>query len=133
GQLLMCGFHGLEVPDTLRSMIVEHELGGVIYFSRNVASVDQVAELSTRLQRLAEQTGAPPLWISIDQEGGMVARLTEGVTLFPGQMALSATGDEQSVHDSGRITGLELRALGINLNFAPVLDVNNNPANPVIG
>ncbi|WP_042121647.1 beta-N-acetylhexosaminidase [Paenibacillus senegalensis] len=133
GQLLMFGFQGYEVPPSLQSMIEKQELGGVIYFARNVQTVEQVARLSGQLQQLASEAGAPPLWISVDQEGGMVARLTEGVTLFPGQMALAATGDPQSAYDAGYITGSELKALGINFNFAPVLDVNNNPANPVIG
>lgn len=133
GQLLMCGFHGHEVPESLRMLIQEHHIGGIIYFARNVKSVGQVAELGVQLQDMAHQSGAPSIWIAVDQEGGMVARLTEGVTLFPGQMALAAGGDPASAYEAGFITGRELKAMGINLNFAPVLDVNNNPANPVIG
>lgn len=138
GQMLLCGFEGTEATDQLKALIAEHHIGGVIYFARNVEQTGQVAELSEQLQQIAEQSGTLPLWVSIDQEGGMVARITEGVALMPGQMALAAGaiglkdgGD--AVYEAALISGKELRALGINLNFAPVLDVNNNPDNPVIG
>jgi beta-N-acetylhexosaminidase len=98
-----------------------------------VVSTDQVAALSRELQQQVKESGEPPLWISIDQEGGMIARITEGVALMPGQMALSAGGSLSSVYEAANISGKELRGLGINLNYAPVLDVNNNPLNPVIG
>ncbi|HZG85681.1 beta-N-acetylhexosaminidase [Paenibacillus sp.] len=133
GQLLLVGFHGTDVTDELRSLIAEARVGGVILFARNVESPAQVARLTASLQRIAEEAGLPPLWISIDQEGGMVARLTEGVALMPGGMALGATGDPSCAYEAAYVSGKELRALGINMNYAPVLDVNNNAANPVIG
>lgn len=142
GQMLLCGFEGTEVTDQLKALIAEHYIGGVIYFARNVEQTGQVAQLSEQLQQIAEQSGTLPLWVSIDQEGGMVARITEGVALMPGQMALAAgaigTGvglrdGGDAAYEAALISGKELRALGINLNFAPVLDVNNNPDNPVIG
>ncbi|MDU0202814.1 beta-N-acetylhexosaminidase [Paenibacillus sp. MAH-36] len=146
GQMLLCGFEGTEATEQLKALIAEHHIGGVIYFARNVEQTGQVAELSEQLQQIAEQSDTLPLWVSIDQEGGMVARITEGVALMPGQMALAAgaigpvEGARVGVKDAGDaayeaafISGKELRALGINLNFAPVLDVNNNPDNPVIG
>ncbi|MCY9657669.1 beta-N-acetylhexosaminidase [Paenibacillus chondroitinus] len=146
GQMLLCGFEGTEATEQLKALIAEHHIGGVIYFARNVEQTGQVAELSEQLQQIAEQSDTLPLWVSIDQEGGMVARITEGVALMPGQMALAAgaigpkEGTKVGIKDAGDaayeaafISGKELRALGINLNFAPVLDVNNNPDNPVIG
>lgn len=142
GQMLLCGFEGTVATDQLKALIAEHHIGGVIYFARNVEQTGQVAELSEQLQQIAEQSGTLPLWVSIDQEGGMVARITEGVALMPGQMALAAgaigTGaglkdGGDAAYEAALISGKELRALGINLNFAPVLDVNNNPDNPVIG
>ncbi|SDN39563.1 beta-N-acetylhexosaminidase [Paenibacillus sp. yr247] len=146
GQMLLCGFKGIEATEELEALIAEHHIGGVIYFARNVDNTQQVARLSDQLQQIAEQSGTMPLWISIDQEGGMVARITEGVALMPGQMALAAgaLGPEakegikagagcSAAYEAALISGKELRALGINLNFAPVLDVNNNPDNPVIG
>lgn len=133
GQMFFFGFEGTEPSENVVRLIRERHLGGVIYFARNVASTAQVAKLSADLQREAGESGNLPLWISIDQEGGMVARITEGVALMPGNMAIAAGGSADAAFDAARMTGQELRALGINLNFAPVLDVNNNALNPVIG
>jgi beta-N-acetylhexosaminidase len=133
GQMLQCGFDGLEPNEDIVKLIKEHAIGGVILFARNVRDNRQVAEMNASLQRAALEAGVEPLWISIDQEGGMVARLTEGVALMPGNMAIAAGGSAEAAYQAANITGQELRALGINLNFAPDLDVNNNPNNPVIG
>lgn len=135
GQMLLCGFAGTEADEALEELIREHRIGGVIYFARNVADTRQVARLSERLQQIARQEDTVPLWVSIDQEGGVVARITEGVALMPGQMALAAGRHAYTngVYEAAFVSGKELRSLGINLNFAPVLDVNNNPDNPVIG
>ncbi|CAN7258407.1 beta-N-acetylhexosaminidase [Paenibacillus sp. LjRoot56] len=134
GQMILCGFEGTEPSESLETLIAEQRIGGVIYFARNVQNTKQIAELSGRLQEIAERNGTLPLWISIDQEGGMVARITEGVALMPGSMAIAA-GDAgpEGAYEASLISGKELRSLGINLNFAPDLDVNNNPDNPVIG
>ncbi|CAN7732477.1 beta-N-acetylhexosaminidase [Paenibacillus sp. LjRoot153] len=134
GQMILCGFEGTEPSESLEALIAEQRIGGVIYFARNVQNTKQIAELSGSLQAIAERNGTLPLWISIDQEGGMVARITEGVALMPGSMALAA-GDAgpKGAYEASLISGKELRSLGINLNFAPDLDVNNNPDNPVIG
>ncbi|WP_139488648.1 beta-N-acetylhexosaminidase [Brevibacillus dissolubilis] len=129
GQMICCGFEGTEPSPEIVELIEQHHLGGVIYFSRNIANPKQVFELSQALQKRADI----PLLISIDQEGGMVARITEGVTLMPGNMALGATRDVEGVYESAKVSGTELRVLGINVNYAPCLDVNNNPKNPVIG
>ncbi|MGG1555294.1 beta-N-acetylhexosaminidase [Paenibacillus ferrarius] len=143
GQMLLCGFEGTTSTERVKELIQDHHVGGVIYFARNVENIEQVAALSNEVQQLAAASDTWPLWVSIDQEGGMVARITEGVALMPGQMALAAgamgeqEGDQALNHEaayaSAYISGRELRALGINLNFAPVLDVNNNSKNPVIG
>ncbi|WP_078382122.1 beta-N-acetylhexosaminidase [Sutcliffiella halmapala] len=133
GQLFMAGFHGTEPSEEITKLIQDYHIGGVIYFTRNVKEVKQVYELSRSLQKIAKNAGELPLFISIDQEGGMVARITEGVTLSPGNMALGATGDKEAVYRLGKIVGKELRTLGVNMNFAPCVDVNNNPLNPVIG
>ncbi|WP_409343507.1 beta-N-acetylhexosaminidase [Paenibacillus sp. MBLB4367] len=133
GQMIQAGFEGLEPNESITELIEKHHLGGVILFARNIGSLDQVASLNERLQKSAVHAGTLPLWISIDQEGGMVARITEGVALMPGNMAIAAGGSADSAYRSAYVSGRELRALGINLNFAPVLDVNVNPDNPVIG
>ncbi|WP_342779084.1 beta-N-acetylhexosaminidase [Paenibacillus hemerocallicola] len=133
GQMLHCGFHGYEPGEDIARLIRERHIGGVILFARNVRDVRQVAAMNAEFQRIALEAGVPPLTIAIDQEGGMVARLTDGVALMPGNMAIAAGGEPQAAYEAARVTGEELRALGINLNYAPVLDVNVNPGNPVIG
>ena len=133
GRLFVAGFHGTTPSEEIVKLIKDYHISGVIYFARNVEDPKQVHVLSRELQKAAKDAGAAPLFISIDQEGGMVARITEGVTLSPGNMALAAGGDEEIVYQLGKVVGTELRLLGINMNYAPCMDVNNNPLNPVIG
>ncbi|WP_409341572.1 beta-N-acetylhexosaminidase [Paenibacillus sp. MBLB4367] len=134
GQLVMCGFHGTVPSAHMETLIRDYRIGGVIYFRRNVSGVRQMAAMSAELQQLNEEAGATlPLLVAIDQEGGMVARIDRGVTLVPGSMALGAIGDPAAAYETANISGSELRAMGINMNFAPCLDVNSNPDNPVIG
>ncbi|HEX9022466.1 MAG TPA: glycoside hydrolase family 3 N-terminal domain-containing protein [Geobacteraceae bacterium] len=135
GQVMMGFFRGPTLSKEQEKRIRELHLGGVILYgsSGNIENTTQVAALIESIQKTAIAAGGVPLFVSIDQEGGLVARLTEGVTLFPGNMALGATGSESLAARSATITANELRALGITMNFAPVVDVNSNPANPVIG
>ena len=126
--------------DTPAEVVAKYHAGGVIYFDArrgpdNVRDPRQTARLSNGLQRAALGTGARvPLLVSIDQEGGSVVyRLTDPATLLPGNMALAAGRSETDTRRSAEIIGRELAALGINQNYAPVADVNVNPANPVIG
>ncbi|MDF2834957.1 MAG: Beta-N-acetylhexosaminidase [Paenibacillus sp.] len=132
GQLFVFGFHGFEPSEEISALIEEYGIGGTIYFTRNVKDAQQVHELSVKLQAKAAEAGRPPLLIAIDQEGGMVARLVDGVTLMPGNMALGATGSAEAARQTANVCGKELRMLGITLNYAPCIDVNNNPDNPVI-
>lgn len=135
GQTLMIGFEGTTLTDELREMIERYHVGGVILFARNIESPSQVAQLTNDMQRAARESGHPGLFVAIDQEGGRVARLTEatGFTEFPSAMAVAATGRADAAEQVGRALAEELRVVGINVDFAPDLDVNNNPANPVIG
>jgi beta-N-acetylhexosaminidase len=134
GQLFMVGFQGIIPSPEIREMIERYHVGGVILFSRNVEDTQQVLELTYDLQEIARAAGHRyPLLIAIDQENGAVQRLGKGATQFPGNMALGAIGEEQIVYNIALATGRELRALGLNVNLAPVVDINNNPANPVIG
>lgn len=133
GQILMCGFEGKQIPPHMESLFSEYHIGGIIYFRRNVALPEQILQLSQSLQQLSSQYSDIPLSIAIDQEGGMVARIDQEVTIMPGQMTLGATGNSQFAYEAGEISGMELAQMGITVNFAPVLDVNNNPLNPVIG
>jgi beta-N-acetylhexosaminidase len=134
GQLLMVGFAGTTATEQLVKLIQQYHVGNIILFSRNIRSAQQVRVLTESLQECARSAGQrQPLLIALDQENGMVQRLGTDATIFPGSMALGAVGEEQSAYEVALAAGQELRALGINLNLAPVVDVNNNPANPVIG
>jgi len=132
GQLFQVGFHGTEPSDAVRELVADYGVGGVIYFSRNVETPAQTAALSAALQEEARDATGVPLSISTDQEGGIVSRVPFG-TIPPGQMALGATRDADLARELGAAVAGQLRAVGINTDFAPVLDVNNNPDNPVIG
>jgi beta-N-acetylhexosaminidase len=117
-------------------LLDKYHLGGIIYFawSRNVANPEQIAGLSNGLQRVAtSQRMRIPLLISTDQEHGVVTRVGPPATQLPGNMALGAGGSTVDTYDAGKISGKELRAIGINRDFAPDADVNVNAQNPVIG
>lgn len=118
-----------EMNDEVGSIIQKYHLGGVILFAENVVGTEQTVRLIDGLQDASTEL---PLFITIDQEGGIVTRLQTGTNL-PGNMALGATGSEKYAYQTGKIIGEELSSLGVNVNFGPSLDVNNNPDNPVIG
>jgi beta-N-acetylhexosaminidase len=130
GQLLIAGFNGTTVPVELRSLAREFGLGGAILFARNIESPEQVAELSFEITRL---TADVPPWVSVDQEGGRVARLRAPFTEWPPMATLGRSGDTTLAERFARALATELRAVGITLDYAPVLDVHTNPNNPVIG
>ncbi|HET6286625.1 MAG TPA: glycoside hydrolase family 3 protein [Amycolatopsis sp.] len=124
--------------DTPAQVIEKYHLGGVIYFNNdsrdNFDDPVQVAKLSNGLQRAALRSGAHiPLQIATDQEGGTVTRMGAPATELPNAMAIAAGRDAKAAQEAARILGHELRAVGINQDFAPDADVNSNPANPVIG
>ena len=130
GQLLIAGFNGHQVPAELRSLAREFGLGGVILFARNVDEPEQVAELAYESSRLVPQV---PLWVSIDQEGGRVARLKRPFTEWPPMATLGRSGDVKLAERFAKALAAELNAVGVSLDYAPVLDVHTNPKNPVIG
>ncbi len=130
GQLFMVGFDGTTVSDDLAAFINEYKPGGVILFSRNLESVEQIVELTNDLQRCSSHS---PLLIAIDQEGGRVSRLPKEFTIFPPCELLGRCNSSELAYAAAATTAKELRAVGINMNMSPVLDVNSNPANPVIG
>ena len=113
GQLFQIGFDGTEVTPEVKEMIEEYHVGGIIYFRRNIESLEQIAHLSNQLQELAcNKEGGVPLLISTDQEGGTVTRLTGG-THFPGNMTLGAAGSPELAGKAGRAIGQELKAVEI--------------------
>ncbi len=134
GQLLMLGFSGTRPSSYIKRLISEYGLGGVVLFGCNIDQPLQVARLCGELQELAlDSPSAIPLFIAIDQEGGRVVRLKDGFTPLPTMASLGATGSVQLAYSLGELIGRELGWLGINMDLAPVLDVNSQLKNPVIG
>lgn len=130
GQLLIGSMPGTTIPTELRSLAREFQLGGVILFPRNIEAPEQVAELSRNVQSLATEV---PLWVSVDQEGGRVARLREPFTEWPPMAVLGRCGDPAVASRFAAALAAELKAVGITLDYAPVLDICTNPNNLVIG
>ena len=130
GQLLIGSLPGKTITPEIRSLAREFSLGGVIFFARNIEVPEQVAELSHDAQSLGAEL---PLWVSVDQEGGRVARLKAPFTVWPPMAALGRSGDVSLAARFGKALATELRAVGITLDYAPVLDIHTNPKNPIIG
>ena len=132
GQYLIGSMAGTAIPVELRSLAREFDLGGVIFFSRNIEAPEQVAELAAESEALGRSA---PAWVSVDQEGGRVARLKEPFTKWPPMATLGRAGQqsEQLAERFAKALADELLAVGITLDYAPVLDIHTNPKNPVIG
>jgi beta-N-acetylhexosaminidase len=131
GQLLMVGLPGQEVDETTRYLIQELRVGGIILFKRNISHPRQVAALIRDCQELALTAGSYPLLVAVDQEGGPVQRLRQPFPEMPSARQFGAAGDLAAVTASARHVASELRALGVNLNLAPVLDVPRSPDCPL--
>lgn len=132
GQLLMLGFGGTTAEEAAYLIRTYHP--GSIVFWQNTKTPLQTQTLTHDLQALATSSGAGiPLFIAVDHEGGQVQRLTQGVTYFPSKRVLGATRDPALARLEGEVEGGELRALGITMNLGPVLDVDSNLDNPIIG
>lgn len=118
--------------DQVRKIVAEYQFGALIYFAPNMVGTEQVYNLTKEMQAAATQNGGLPMIITADQEGGMVYRLGSG-TALPGNMAVGAAGNTEYAKVNGKIIGRELSSLGLNSTLAPVVDVNNNANNSVIG
>ncbi|MGB6129136.1 MAG: glycoside hydrolase family 3 protein [Psychrilyobacter sp.] len=135
GQLMMIDFRNWNkkpftvMNSDVKKIIIDYDLGGIILFRENLVNTEQTVKLIDDMQNISKKM---PLFIGTDQEGGYVTRLQQG-TEMPGNMALGASRNLKLAHDVGKTIGSELDALGINFNFAPVVDVNSNQNNPVIG
>ena len=133
GQMFVVGFSGTSMSSSLSSAIENYNFGNVIYMGANCNDYLTLAKMSNDIQNKMVSSNLVPAFISTDQEGGRVARLTNGGTHFISQMAVCATGDYNNAYLEGVAVAKELLSYGINMDFAPVLDVNNNPDNPIIG
>ncbi len=133
GQRLCTGFPGTQLDADFIRQVRENKIGNVILFGHNITSREQLYRLCGDIQTLVTEATGYPAFIAIDQEGGSVSRLPEGAAVFPSAMAIAATGDPANAYQAGLMTGAELKSLGVNVNLAPVMDINTNPDNPVIG
>lgn len=132
--MMVAGFEGTTLNSQIEDLIVNHHVGGLILFERNFKNPRQLTRLIGDIQQLALSTPPfAPLFISVDQEGGRVSRLQSPFTRFPAPCCLGKARSESLARRFGLALGREMRAVGINMNYAPVLDVNTNPENPVIG
>ena len=134
GRVFMAGFEGETVPSALRELLRNEALAGVILFRRNIISLPQLSALTSELREAAGRD----LLIAVDHEGGRVFRMPPPFTQIPpmetiGNYAATHADGEKLAFDVGRLMGAELAAVGINVNFAPILDINTNPKNPIIG
>ena len=130
--MIVSGFEGTCLNSRTEKLIAEQGIGGLILFERNYENPKQLKKLIADLQSLTAQN-SPPLFISVDQEGGRVARLKEPFTQFPPMCCLGEANSDDLAYRFGLAMGKEMKAVGINMDYAPVLDVHSNPENPIIG
>ena len=133
GQHFVVGFPETELDEEFIRLVKKYKIGNVILFRHNVESKEQLKALCGEIQELIQQETGHPAFIMIDQEGGVVTRLSEDFCNVPEEMALAASGDPENMKICAQITARQLLACGVNFNLAPVLDINNNAGNPVIG
>lgn len=132
GQLLIIGFEDSVMNDVTKRMIEEYKIGGFILFARNIVDENQLLNLINDLKTTNTENPVP-LFISIDEEGGKVSRLPKAFKRLPESKVLGDINNPDLSYEYGQLLGNRLNKVGINLNFAPVLDINSNPKNPVIG
>lgn len=132
GQLLIIGFNGTSIDERVETMIKKYHIGGFILFRENISSVEQTTELLNTLKD-TNKTNPIPLFLSIDEEGGRVRRLPYPFLKLPTAKKIGDINDKNISFQYGKILGRRIKSIGFNMNFAPVMDVNSNPQNPVIG
>jgi beta-N-acetylhexosaminidase len=134
GQLFVVHFNETFLSPALEQMITRYHVGGIVLFPHNLTTLEDLTTLISSAQQAAA-TNEPdiPLLVAADQEGWPILRLPEGATVFPSNMAVGATGSEEDARLMASVMATEMQAVGINMNLAPVMDVNSNPLNPVIG
>lgn len=134
GQHVLIGCSGLALTQDEKKFIVENNISGVVLFSRNVSEPKQVRDLCDEIQSLRQLTPEKtPIYTAIDMEGGRVARLKAPFTIWPPLKKLGDLDSPQTSFEFAYAMGMELKAVGINLDFAPCIDIFTNPKNTVIG
>lgn len=132
GQMIMAGIDGTSIDKAARAMIAERHVGGIILYKDNFSDLGGSVRLINALKQANEGQTAP-LFISVDQEGGKVSRLPKDFTAMPDARTVGQSSDAALAEQMGALLAAQLRVMGLNVDYAPVLDVNSNPNNPVIG
>lgn len=132
GQMVLVGFDGYEAGENTRVLIQQYHVGGLILFKRNVQNAEQLLKLLNGLKK-QNNVNTVPLLLSLDEEGGSVTRMPEEMAKIPTNEKIGALNDRELAYSIGSLLGKEVKAFGFNMDFAPVLDINSNPKNPVIG
>ncbi len=132
GQLVIFGLNSTEVDEHIKKMIVENHIGGIILFKYNISDVEQTVELLNSLKKI-NSSNPIPLFLSIDEEGGKVSRLPDPFLKLPEAKTIGSIDGKKVSLEYGKILGMRIKSLGFNMDFAPVVDINSNPNNPVIG
>jgi len=133
GQRFVLGFPGTRIPEEFKRLVRVYKVENVILFKENIESGAQARDLCAAIDALVRAETGHPALIALDEEGGVVSRLPPDMVKMPGAMALAAAADPAPLREAAALTARQLAGIGVNLNLAPVLDVNSNPANPVIG
>ncbi|SET03194.1 beta-N-acetylhexosaminidase [Oceanobacillus limi] len=131
GQMIISGIYGTKMTANTQSLIRDYQVGGVIFYPENITDVDQTMKLINEIKEENAENKIP-LFLSVDQEGGRVTRLPGNLEELPTNQAIGDINDPELSYKIGQILGEQLSAFGLNLNFAPVLDIDSNPDNPVI-
>ena len=131
GQLVIVGMDGTELNEKIKNLIQNYHAGGVILYKKNITGSTQLLQLLNQLK--SSNNSKIPLFLSLDEEGGPVSRLPDEITKLPSNKIIGEINNENLSYNLGQALALQLKAYGFNLNFTPVLDINSNPQNPVIG
>lgn len=132
GQLVISGFYGPTLDENILKLVKEDKISGVILFNRNVKDSSQLLSLNNSLKE-SNKNNKLPLFISVDEEGGSVTRMPSDIKRLPTNKYIGSLNNKDLSYKVGEILGEQLSYFGFNMNFAPVLDINSNPNNPVIG
>lgn len=133
GQMFMVNLYGAQLTNVARDLLQTWQPGAVVLFDSNIVNPEQITGLTNSFQQTIVDAGGIPLFIATDQEGGIIARLKEGFTVWPVPMLLTAADNQELAYRVGQGMAQELRAVGVNMNLAPVADLQTNLENPIIG
>ena len=132
GQMVIAGFDGTETSENVKNLVEKYKIGGLILFKKNIKTPGQLLSLINSIKML-NQNNKLPLFFSVDEEGGSLTRMPDDLKKLPTNEKVGLINNEDFSYNIGSIIAQEVKCFGFNLDFAPVLDINSNPKNPVIG